>query len=65
MSLRLEDIELIKRVKHTYFRSIDMGDIKALEDLFIPDVQVLYVGGDLSLGDQRSRAVTGLDCGGL
>ena len=44
-SLRLEDIELIKRVKHTYFRSIDMGDIKALEDLFIPDVQVLYVGG--------------------
>jgi uncharacterized protein (TIGR02246 family) len=45
MSLRLEDIELIKRVKHTYFRSIDMGDIKALEDLFIPDVQVLYVGG--------------------
>jgi uncharacterized protein (TIGR02246 family) len=61
MSLRLEDIELIRQVKHRYFRGIDMGDIETLRDLFTPDVKVLYVGGtyrwELSGRDQMLASI--------
>ena len=45
MSLRLEDIELIKRVKYLYCRGIDTCDIDLLNDLFTDDIEVDYVGG--------------------
>lgn len=45
MSLRLEDIELIRQLKYKYWRSIDTGDVASLVDLFTPDVRVDYVGG--------------------
>ena len=45
MSLRLEDIELIKRLKYKYWRCIDTGDIAALRDLFTEDIKVDYIGG--------------------
>lgn len=45
MSLRLEDIELIKQLKYKYWRGIDTADIGLLRDLFTEDVKVDYVGG--------------------
>ena len=45
MSLRLEDIELIRRLKYKYWRCMDTGDIAALRDLFVEDVKVDYIGG--------------------
>jgi uncharacterized protein (TIGR02246 family) len=45
MSLRLEDIEKIRQLKYRYWRSIDTGDIAALEELFTDDVRVDYIGG--------------------
>jgi hypothetical protein len=45
MSLRLEDIELIKQLKGRYFRSIDTADKAALTDMFIPDARICYFGG--------------------
>jgi hypothetical protein len=45
MSLRLEDIELIRCLKYRYWRLMDMGDIAAMRDLFMEDVQVDYIGG--------------------
>jgi hypothetical protein len=45
MALRLEDIELIRRLKHRYFRSIDTRDTDALKEIFVPDSTIHYVGG--------------------
>ena len=45
MTLRLEDIELIRRLKHRYFRSIDTRDTEALTESFVPDATIHYVGG--------------------
>jgi hypothetical protein len=45
MSLRLEDIELIRQLKYRYWRGIDTGDIAGLRDLFTEDVKVDYIGG--------------------
>jgi hypothetical protein len=45
MTLRLEDIELIKQLKYKYWRGIDTADIELLRDLFTEDVKVDYVGG--------------------
>lgn len=45
MALRLEDIELIKQLKHKYWRCIDTGDIASLKDVFTEDVTCEYVGG--------------------
>ena len=45
MALRLEDIELIKRVKYLYCRGIDTCDIELLRSLFTEDMSVDYVGG--------------------
>jgi hypothetical protein len=43
--LCLEDIEQIKRVKYRYFRAMDSGDFRTLEDLYMDDVEVDYIGG--------------------
>jgi hypothetical protein len=45
MTLYLEDIELIKRLKYRYWRSIDMGHIDAVKDLLTENVKIDYVGG--------------------
>jgi hypothetical protein len=45
MSLHLEDIELIKRLKYTYCRSIDTCDIDLLSSLLTEDISVDYQGG--------------------
>ena len=45
MSLYLEDIERIRQLKYRYWRSIDTGDVAALEALFTEDVKVDYIGG--------------------
>ena len=45
MTLRLEDIELIRRVKYRYWRAIDMGHIEEVRDLLTEDVRVDFVGG--------------------
>jgi hypothetical protein len=45
MSLRLEDIELIKRLKYQYWRGIDTGDIALVRDLLTEDLKVDYKGG--------------------
>lgn len=45
MSLYLEDIELIRRLKYKYWRCIDTGEVAALLDVFTEDVKIDYVGG--------------------
>lgn len=45
MSLHLEDIELIRRLKYKYWRCIDTGDVAALLDVFTEDVKIDYIGG--------------------
>jgi hypothetical protein len=45
MTLRLEDLELIKRLKYAYCRCIDTAGIDELRDLLTEDVSVCYVGG--------------------
>ena len=45
MSLRLEDIELIRRLKYKYWRCLDTGDIAGMREVFTEDVKVDYIGG--------------------
>ncbi|MBV8062136.1 MAG: nuclear transport factor 2 family protein [Nevskia sp.] len=45
MSLPLEDLELIKRLKYAYCRCIDTANIKEVKELFTEDAGVCYVGG--------------------
>jgi ketosteroid isomerase-like protein len=45
MSLRLEDIELIRRLKYKYWRAIDTGDIAALREVLTEDIKTDYIGG--------------------
>jgi SnoaL-like domain len=45
MSLRLEDIELIRRLKYRYWRCLDTGDIAGMREVFTEDVKVDYIGG--------------------
>lgn len=45
MSLRLEDIELIKRVKYLYCRGLDSSDGPLLASLFTEDAGIDYRGG--------------------
>ena len=41
----LHDIEMIKQLKHRYFRAIDMADHGLLDSVFTDDVKVDYRGG--------------------
>ena len=45
MSLRLEDIELIRRLKYSYVRMLDTGDIDGVAALFTEDAEIDYRGG--------------------
>ena len=57
MGLRLEDIELIKRVKYMYCRGIDSCDIPLLETLMTDDMSVDYVGGSYRFQANGKRDV--------
>ena len=63
MSLRLEDIELIKRLKYKYWRCIDTGDIASLRDSLTEDMRVDYNGGtyrwQMTGRDQILEAIAG------
>ena len=41
----LHDIEMIKQLKHRYFRAIDMADHGLLDSVFTDDIKVDYRGG--------------------
>lgn len=45
MALRLEDIELIKQLKHRYMRMLDSGDSDGLSGCFVPEATIRYEGG--------------------
>lgn len=45
MTLRLEEIERIKRLKYTYARALDTGDVAAACALFTEDAEIDYRGG--------------------
>ena len=45
MSLRLEDIELIRQLKYRYWRFLDTGNVEEMRALFTEDVSVDYEGG--------------------
>lgn len=45
MTLRLEDIELIRQLKYRYSRAIDAGDMATVATLFIEDAEIDYRGG--------------------
>jgi hypothetical protein len=45
MALRLEDIELIKQLKHRYMRCLDTADAAGLKATMHPDITILYIGG--------------------
>ena len=43
--LQLEDIELIKQLKHRYWRCIDTAAIEELRECFIENVSFNFIGG--------------------
>lgn len=45
MSLPLEDLERIKRLKYAYCRCIDTANVKELATLFTEDASICYIGG--------------------
>jgi SnoaL-like domain len=45
MALRLEDIELIKQLKHRYMRCLDTADVEGLKCTMHPDITIRYIGG--------------------
>jgi uncharacterized protein (TIGR02246 family) len=45
MTLRLEDIELIKQLKYKYAYAIDTRDLETLRTLFAQDASIDYRGG--------------------
>ena len=49
MALRLEDIELIKQLKHRYMRCLDTGDPEGLRKCLAEDVTIRYVGGSYKI----------------
>lgn len=59
MALPLEDIELIKRLKYRYCRSIDMANIAELRELFTEDASVCYVGGSYRFEAQGRDQILG------
>ncbi|TJY55541.1 nuclear transport factor 2 family protein [Sinimarinibacterium sp. CAU 1509] len=61
MTLPLEDIERIKRLKYRYCRCIDTANIDELTTLFTEDASVLYVGGSYRFeAEGRSRIIEAL-----
>ena len=63
MSLRLEDIDLIKRVKYSYVRALDAGAIDALAELFTADAEIDYRGGTYRFTVKGRDEIVAAMCG--
>lgn len=59
MSLRLEDIELIRRLKYTYSRALDTGDMATVASLFAEDATIDYRGGSYHVQLTGRDAIVG------
>jgi len=59
MSLRLEDMELIKQLKYKYCRAIDTCNIPLLETLVTDNMSVDYHGGSYHFEAAGKEAVLG------
>ena len=57
MSLRLEDIELIRRLKYLYCRAIDTCDSSLAASLLTEDVTIDYEGGTYHFTAEGREAV--------
>src|ERR1700756_1408796 len=61
MALRLEDIELIKQLKHRYMRCLDTADVEGLKGTMHPDITIRYIGGRYRIGGEGGeRGIGGL-----
>ncbi|WP_287459477.1 nuclear transport factor 2 family protein [Sphingomonas sp.] len=60
MALRLEDIELIKQLKHRYCRFLDTADAAGLTSVLAPEVVVDYVGATYHFHAEGSAEVVPL-----
>lgn len=64
MALRLEDIELIKQLKHRYMRCLDSADPEGLRGTMHPDISICYIGGsyrfELEGRDKVLAALSGM-----
>jgi hypothetical protein len=58
MALRLEDIELIKQLKHRYMRCLDTADVEGLKGTMHPDITIRYIGGSYRIeADGREQVI--------
>lgn len=57
MSLPLEDLELIRRLKYRYCRCIDTANFDELQGLMTEDASVCYVGGSYRFEAQGRDAI--------
>ena len=60
MTLRLEDIELIKQLKHRYMRMLDSGDNDGLRACFVPEATIRYEGGSYLYEAHDREEIIGL-----
>jgi hypothetical protein len=60
MTLRLEDIELIKQLKHRYCRFLDTADAEGLSSVLTEDVEIDYPGATYHVREQGREAVVKL-----
>jgi hypothetical protein len=64
MGLRLEDIELIKQLKHRYMRCLDSADPEGLKATMHPDLTIQYIGGSYRIEaagrDQVMQMLSGM-----
>ena len=64
MALRLEDIELIKQLKHRYMRCLDTADPFGVRACLADDASIKYVGGSYRIeaqgGDEIVRMLSGM-----
>ena len=63
MTLRLEDMELIRQVTYRYFRSVDTGDFDAVEGCFTEDASVAFfatgTAGSVPIGRSGTTVTPG------
>lgn len=57
MALRLEDIELIKQLKHRYMRCLDTADPAGLRGCLTDDASIKYIGGSYRIEAQGADEI--------
>jgi hypothetical protein len=65
MALRLEDIELIKQLKHRYMRCLDTADTAGLRKCLADDVSIRYIGGSYRIEAQGADEIVAMLAGGM